>query len=215
MSKRSIPVNRNELEQAVLEAEKSGPLVNLSAFYGAVATLYNGSKHATDMEITASIAMARIRSWDINVLTKAGKKGIQPGGVAVKKQAASVLCPLSEWKEYQSRTGTTIRLRLVIACDKYNWIFGQQREDTKGLSSCRFWPNFKILLVRLQKDCNIDASRLVIKALAEKLGVLDIEDGLSLHDIGMKLNEHYKVNFFVDDNIRDRVFADSRKENDA
>lgn len=68
----AVEVDRDLFVSAVKSAESSGPLPNISALTNKVAEIYNST---ADEKINAGIARLRITSWNLEIVTKAGKRG--------------------------------------------------------------------------------------------------------------------------------------------
>lgn len=89
-------VDRPLLESCVAECESSGPLKNRSILYESVTQLYNSK---TDVPLTASVVMLRIRDWGIACQTPFGKRG-RGGGFGREKGV-----PLSEEQKAAMKAG--------------------------------------------------------------------------------------------------------------
>jgi hypothetical protein len=73
VAKPSTPVDRAKLEAALREAEKDGPLANLTKLWEAAAAIYNKNPGVTP--ITFSVVLLRAKEWNIQVKTQPGRKG--------------------------------------------------------------------------------------------------------------------------------------------
>jgi len=74
MGRKTIKVNKTKLQNAIKEAEKDGPLTNLSALWIKAAEIYNGMSGIPE-PITHSVAMLRTKAFKLKHQTKPGKRG--------------------------------------------------------------------------------------------------------------------------------------------
>jgi hypothetical protein len=77
------PVDETLLRKAIAEAEKGGPLANLSGLNQKVADIYNKIPKSDPKyeNINGPMAGSRIKAFNIDIKTKAGKKGRAPGSL--------------------------------------------------------------------------------------------------------------------------------------
>jgi hypothetical protein len=79
MAKTATSVDKGWFVLCVEEAEKDGPLGNLSLLYVEAARLYNEGKDAAFKEISGSVAKGRITEWNLTVKTQPGRRGREKG----------------------------------------------------------------------------------------------------------------------------------------
>jgi hypothetical protein len=81
------PVNRQQLVNAIAQAESSGPLTNRQALYALACEAYNIAAGASNPKlwITPSIVLLRVKEWNLAVSTPVGKRGRQPGSTIPRK----------------------------------------------------------------------------------------------------------------------------------
>ena len=98
MSRREILVDPNLLKKSVQEAEKDGPLPNLSKLWEKTVEIYN-SQRLTEIfpAITISVALLRIEAWKsdntlgFDIKTQKGRRGRPTGSTnTVKDTSATV-----------------------------------------------------------------------------------------------------------------------------
>jgi len=84
----SIKVDQKLLCSAIEEAERDGPLGNLSELWKAAAIIYNnGAGERSDLpEISFSVVASRAAQWKLAVKTKAGRRGL--GAMSEEHKAA-------------------------------------------------------------------------------------------------------------------------------
>jgi len=75
MSRRTIPVDKQKLIDAISVCEADGPLKNQSALFLATTEEYNKT---ADEKITNSVAAGRVREWKLEIKTPKGKIGRGP-----------------------------------------------------------------------------------------------------------------------------------------
>ena len=73
MGRRTIIVDQEKLQDAIIQAEKDGPLDNLNKLWIAACEIYNGME--VPEPITFSVVMLRATQWQLTLATKAGRKG--------------------------------------------------------------------------------------------------------------------------------------------
>lgn len=73
MAKPMTPVDRAKLTAALVEAEKDGPLPNLTKLWERAAEIYNAMPGV--QPITFSVVLLRAKEWGIQVKTTPGRKG--------------------------------------------------------------------------------------------------------------------------------------------
>jgi hypothetical protein len=71
--KKELQVDRETLLAAIEDAEKNGPLKNLTALYKRVAEVYNEAVEGDLPEITHSVAKLRMEAWKLPHKTTSGK----------------------------------------------------------------------------------------------------------------------------------------------
>lgn len=76
MGRTKLDINMQDVESMLHQVELNGPLINQSAVWNAIADLYN-KQYNTD--ISPAVFRQRILEANLNVQTKPGKKGRQPG----------------------------------------------------------------------------------------------------------------------------------------
>lgn len=88
MGRRTIVVDRSQLEDALNHAESGGPMKNLDALWKRAAEIYNLGTSIPE-PITFSTIALRVKEWGIVVQTQPGKKGKAKGvALSVEQKAA-------------------------------------------------------------------------------------------------------------------------------
>jgi hypothetical protein len=85
MGRRTVEVHQATLRECIVQAEAKGPLSNLNALWAKVSDLYN--LREVPEQITPSVAMLRVKEWNITVKTQPGKRG-RSGAMTAEQKAA-------------------------------------------------------------------------------------------------------------------------------
>jgi hypothetical protein len=72
----AVEIDEDKLKEAVVLAEKDGPLANLTTLWSRVAEIY---QDLTDVPITTSVVYLRVNSLGLTLKTQKGKKGLNGG----------------------------------------------------------------------------------------------------------------------------------------
>ena len=78
MGRRTIVVDKKMQQKAVNDAEKDGPLTNLSALYSKATDIYNSNDKKPE-DVTIAVVGLRIKEFKIKHITIKGKKGRTAG----------------------------------------------------------------------------------------------------------------------------------------
>jgi hypothetical protein len=213
-----VPYSPAKLTAAVAQAEKDGPLASLGELWEKASKIYNATNKA---DVSPARFYQLVREHDILCKTQPGKKG------KGANSGVGILCGLTPWATYTTErgrgAGNQVTNRLVVACDKYNWIIGQQAEGADSLTGGMFYPSFRLLLKCMVDYCpgvnKAEAVQAINQALAEKLGMtpVAVDMGQSVTDIGLSFDNYYKVSIHRHGGaeVRKRLFGVAVEEEEV
>jgi hypothetical protein len=215
MARKRANVKRGLLEAAIEEVEKRGSLTTRRLLWARTAKQYNASKGKLDLPISAATVMTHVKKWGIHVVTPPAKKGRPPSnGNGIENR---IFLDLTDWEEKDIETGLhiggTTKSRWVIACDNYQWILAKQVEGNQAFQRARYIAAFRQLLPAADEYTGNIAKK-VADELHARIGgdPLALRPG-SLAEQGRQIDTYFKVNYFLDSGIKERVFpGDSDQE---
>jgi ribosomal protein S27E len=182
-----VPVIKESLLNAINHAEKGGPLKNINELTKIVAEIYNSNNPSN--KISPAIVLLRIKNWAIDIKTKPGKRGRQPGSkLSDEHKAAMQSGRTSRTAKFATKEDITSGFKLMhsIVPERFANIVVKLQKGSKSAAlklkclDCSNWQPIEIKQCTCN-ECPLYAFR-PYQGKVTTNSLVELEETLSIED---------------------------------